>query len=147
MKKILLLFTLLFAFFTINAQSIFKPVTAGDILNKSKALKVGESVSTWFPRLSAGVIANQFTYEDKKLVQSAFSKVGLGISYVHYILVDGEPYNNFSVNGFVFLPVKEPESGLSLAATISALQYINLGFGYDFGLKRVFGLTGISYTF
>ena len=127
-----------------SAQGLFKPVPADLFTTNQKAL---ESSHAWIPRISAGVIANQFTYnvDTKKLDKSAFSKVGLGMSLASFIPVDGEPYNNYSLNAFVFFPVDD--TGLALAATISALEYISAGVGYDFGVKKVFLLTGITYTF
>ena len=129
---------------TASAQGLFKPVPADLFQTNQKAL---ESSHAWIPRISAGVIANQFVYnkETKHLDMSSFTKVGLGMSYAHFIPIDGLPYNNYSLNAFVFFPVEE--SGLALAATISALEYINAGIGYDFGVKKVFLLTGITYTF
>ena len=76
---------------------------------------------------------------------TSFSKVGLGISAAHFVPVNDVPYNNFSINGFVFFPTND--SGLSFVVSASALQYLSLGVGYDVKLKTIFGLTGIVYTF
>jgi hypothetical protein len=147
MKKVIAL--LFFAAFTASAfaQGLFKPVPKDLFVPDASSTKALVNTSVWLPRISAGVVANQFTYnkETKKLDMTAFSKVGLGLSYAHFVPVNDLPYNNFSVNGFVFFPTND--SGLSFVISASALQYISLGLGYDVKLKTVFGLTGIVYTF
>lgn len=144
MKKLIIILLFACTSTLVFPQGIFKPVPADLFQTNQKAL---ESSHAWIPRISAGVIANQFVYnkETKHLDMSSFTKVGLGMSYAHFIPIDGLPYNNYSLNAFVFFPVEE--SGLALAATISALEYINAGIGYDFGVNKVFLLTGITYTF
>ena len=146
MKKLIIILLFACTSVLVFPQGIFKPVPADLFSIGQKDVVLTHA---WIPRIAAGVIANQFTYnvETKNLDMSSFSKVGLGMSYAHYIPVDGLPYNNYSLNAFVFLPVVEPQSGLALAATVSALKYINVGIGYDFGVNKVFGLTGIQYTF
>jgi hypothetical protein len=147
MKKLIVI--LLFAVFTASAftQGLFRPLPDNLFKTNMAALNAPQNVSVWIPRLSAGVVANQFTYnkETKNLDMTSFSKVGLGISYAHYIPINDAPYNNFSVNGFLFFPTNE--SGLSLVVSVSALQYVSIGAGYDIKLKQVFALTGITYTF
>jgi hypothetical protein len=156
MKKILFVLSLLAIFAIGNAQrtrvGLFSPVPTNLFTYAESAdnglIKASNGTSVWIPRFTAGIVANQFTYNTatKNLDMSAFSKVGMGISYAHYVPVNDLPYNNFSLNGFVLFPVQD-ESGFSLALTVSALQYINIGAGYDFGFKKVFGLTGLVYTF
>ena len=144
MKKLIIILLFICTSSLVFSQGLLRPVQKDLFQTNQKAL---ESSHAWIPRISAGVIANQFTYntETKHLDMTSFSKVGLGMSYAHFIPVDDLPYNNYSLNGFVFFPTDG--SGLSLAATISALEYINTGFGYDFGVNKVFLLTGITYTF
>ena len=149
MKKTLLI--LIFAIIGIAsyAQSIWKPVPADLFKTYNKSLTVGQVQKTveWIPRISAGLIAVQWTLEDGIIQQSAFNKVGLGFSYARFIDNEGTPYNDLSVNGFVFFPTDGSSSALTIAATVSALKYIQVGLDYDFGLKKVGLLTGIAYTF
>jgi len=151
MKKLIVLLLLAGLFATASAQikrvSLFQPVPSNLFDQDNIGLKALKNGSVFIPRISAGVIANQFTYnkDTKQIDMTSFSKVGLGLSYAHFIPLNDEAYNNYSFNAFVFFPVDE--SGLSLALTVSALQYINIGLGYDLGNKQVFGLTGITYTF
>ena len=149
MRRLLLILTIVMLTIMVGAQGLFKPVPATLFKDKGITPKAGENYSAWLPRISAGIVANQFTYnkDTEEIEMSAFSKVGLGMSYAHYILIDDKPYNNYSFSGFVFFPTEEPMSSLSLVATISTLRYINLGMGYDFGIKKVFALTGVAYTF
>jgi hypothetical protein len=147
MKKLIAI--LFFAIFTASAfgQGIFKPVPDNLFKSHSPNYTAIQNASVWLPRFSAAVVANQFTYnkETKNLDMTSFSKVGLGISYSHFVPVNDLPYNNFSANAFVFFPTND--SGVSFALTVSALQYINVGAGYDVKLKTPFILTGIAYTF
>jgi hypothetical protein len=147
MKKLIAI--LFFAVITASVfgQSMFKPVPDNLFKSHSPNYTAIQNASVWLPRFSAAVVANQFTYnkETKNLDMTLFSKIGLGISYSHFIPVNDLPYNNFSLNGFVFFPTAE--SGVSFAVTASALQYVNIGAGYDVKLKVPFILTGISYTF
>ena len=147
MKKLIAI--LFFAVITAScfAQSIWQPVPSSLFKARSAPFGTVATPGTWLPRFSAAVVANQFTYnkETKNFDMSTFSKVGLGMSYAHFVPVNDLPYNNFSLNGFVFFPTND--SGVSFALTISALQYINLGAGFDVKLKTPFLLTGITYTF
>jgi len=150
MKKILLLITLFACTGILGySQGIFKPVPSDLFTSGTYYVKQAKNTHVWLPRLSAGVVANQFTYNKTtgNLDMSSFTKVGLGISYAHFVPGETEPYNDYSFNGFIFLPTKEPESGLALALTVSALKYINAGMGYDFGPNKFFLLTGLTYTF
>lgn len=144
MKKLIIILLFMCTSSLGFSQGLLKPVPADLFETNQKAI---ESSHMWISRISAGVIANQFTYnvDTKHLDMTSFSKVGLGMSYAHFIPVEGLPYNNYSLNGFIFFPTDG--SGLSLAATLSALEYISAGFGYDFGVNKVFLLTGITYTF
>lgn len=149
MKKLIVL--LLFVSLTLASysQGLFKPVPQDLFTSGDHALKATGASSVFIPRISAGLIANQFSYNSttKELDLSSFSKVGLGLSVAHFIPIDELPYNNYSINAFIFFPTQQPENGLSIALTISTLKYINIGAGYDFGVKRVFALTGVTYTF
>jgi hypothetical protein len=147
MKKLLIALSLLLTVTLCQAQSIWQPVPSTLFKAKSAPFGVVATPGTWIPRFSAAVVATQFTYnkETKNLDMSSFSKVGMGISYVHYVPVNDVPYNNFSLNGFVFFPTND--SGISVAVTVSALQYISAGIGYDVKLKSPFALTGLTYTF
>jgi hypothetical protein len=147
MKKLLIILTFLAVMPLLNAQGPFRPVPS-DLLTKqvNNGAKAIINPSTWLFRLSAGVMATQWNIENKQIVQSSFNKVGLGASYSHFIQTETGPYNNVSVNGFVFFPT-DGGSKLTIAATVSTLKYINVGLCYDFGTKKPGLLTGISYTF
>jgi hypothetical protein len=130
-----------------HAQSIFKPVPKTLFTeNKDMSIKASLSPSVWLWRFSAGVIATQWTVENKQVKQEAFNKTGMGLSYAHYIDQDGLPYNNVSVNGFLFFPV-DGSAKVTIAGTVSFLKYIQVGLDYDAGLNKLGVLTGISYTF
>jgi len=88
--------------------------------------------------------------ELKQVSSSSFTSLGLGLGYQHYINIDGVPYNNFGFNFLMLytaIPTETTKSGISLAGTVSALKFIDLGVGYDFDVKQIFGLMGIKYNF
>lgn len=106
----------------------------------------------WLFRPAVSISAMKLMY-DKELKQvssSSFTSLGIGAGYQHYINVDGLPYNNFGFNCLLLysaIPTETTKSGISLAGTVSALKFIDLGIGFDFDVKQVFGLMGIKYNF
>lgn len=155
MKKILLVFSLLLVFVMgASAQSpvkgFFAPVP-DDLFEKS-GLRDIENPHVWLIRPAVGLSAVSFTYnaEIKSFETSAFNKVMFGGGYQHFIEVNGEPYNNFSVNALVCFdanPNDITKTGVTVAATVSALNFVNVGIGRDFGAKKFLILTGITYSF
>ena len=146
MKKIIVVFVFLFVTIISQAQ-FFKPVPKD--LFKTEKLAAIENPSVWLFRPVVELTALQFTFA-KPVEVNSLSSLGTGISYQHFIEVDGEPYNNFGVNGLVLFSQNlggiEP-ARLSIAVTVSTLQFVNIGIGYNLGLKQAFVLTGITYNF
>jgi hypothetical protein len=141
-----------------SAQSkwdgFFKPVT-NETLQKVQGDKA--MPGTFLFRPSVTLVATEFRLgygEDGSfdgLNSSYLSKTGIGISYAHYIDSQGEPFNDYSINGMLMFPT-EGQTNLGVALTVSALRYINVGFGYDIikGVpfkQNIFFLTGVQYTF
>jgi hypothetical protein len=146
MKKVVLIGIFAILAISANAQGLFKPVPSNLFAQNLKGLNATQTTSMWIPRISAGIIADQWIVVDKKIQHSAFSKVGLGLSYAHFIQSEGLPYNDYSFNGFLFFPT-DGTTKPTLALTVSALKYIQVGIDYDFGVQKVGLLTGITYTF
>jgi hypothetical protein len=146
MKKIFLVACLLFISLGVFSQGFFKPVSK-DLF----ALKAGETTPTsvWLFRPSVELTAMQFTLTKPVQVESLTS-LGAGVSYQHFVEVDGLPYNNFGVNALLLFNQDiggvEPSS-LGVAITVNALQYVNVGAGYSFGVKKFCILTGIVIHF
>jgi len=151
MKKLLIaiiLFTLSIAGFGQVTKGFFQPVKTNPYFDQTRELTVDRTTGLWLLRMSAGATANLFTInkETKKIELSTFSKIGMGLSYAHYKDVDGLPYNDFSINGFLFVPTAG-EYTTSIAVTVSAFQYLQAGINYDAGLKQFGLLTGVKYSF
>lgn len=151
MKKLILVAALLVVTLTAFSQSLWKPVPK-DLFTAADRTFRGTSI--WLPRWTAGVSASQLNYNKvtKKMEPVSFSKIGIGFSWAHYIESDGLPYNNFSVNAFLFLPTLNTDNIISLAVTISALQYLQIGFDFEPGKWNsdyfpVSPLLGLKYTF
>jgi len=153
MKKLFVFCMVLFLAVAVNAQSPWKgfwtPVNKG--FQPTERLALGTSTWLFRPTVSVTALALNYNKELKQIETSPFSKAGLGLSYSHYkSMADGTLYNDFSVSGLVLLNTigeEDTPTAVNAAITISALQFINLGVGYDFGTRVVFGLLGVVYTF
>jgi hypothetical protein len=110
----------------------------------------GDKSFEWFFRPAATLTAVQFTY-DKELKQfnsSSFASAGVGIGYQHYVEYNGTLVNNYGFNALVMLDgAGYDEAGVAVAGTFNALQFVNIGAGYNFNSKQFFILTGAVYTF
>ena len=154
MKKLILLLLVIVSTFTIEAQSIWKPVPKDLFSAELSADRTVKGNSVLLPRWTAGISAEKLNYNKvtKKLEPESFSKIGIGFSLANYIDVNGEPYNNWSVNAFLFLPTLNTDNIISLAVTVSALQYLQIGFDFEPGKWNsdyfpVSPLLGLKYTF
>lgn len=152
LKTILLLAILLPMGLGANAQSkwdgFFKPVTM-ETLQKAQGQKALPGAFLFRP--TAALVATEYRLTDDGISSNYLSKTGVGISYAHYIESEGEPFNNYSINGLLMFPTAG-QTNLGMAVTVSALRYINLGLGYDFVKgtpfkQNLFFLTGVQYTF
>lgn len=150
MKKIY--FILIFAAFTLCANSqekftgFFRPVD-----NELFTARDGQRAPSpvWLFRPVVTVTAMQFNFEKPTTVTS-LSSLGTGISYSHFIEANNEPYCNYSFSLLALFGTEIADVSpleLSIAATVSAFQYINVGIGFNFANKNAFLLTGISYSF
>ena len=145
MKRLVVFLIALFFVTTINAQfkGFWQPVKQNPYFAKElTADKAWNGVI--LVRMSAGVVATATTYNfsEKVWTQSAFNAVGFGLSANHYNNNNGEPYNDWSVNAFLFA-----NETLSIAVTGSAWQYFQAGVIYTPKNKSVGFLTGLKYSF
>lgn len=163
MKRLVLIGILFLMTIVVLGQSkwdgFFRPVTTGNTPAFREATrrvldegyKAMGQTSVWLFRPTVGLSAIQFTWsKEAKAFQSvSFSSVGMGIGYQHYTDVNNSPYNNFGFNALVLLnqSTSEDPASISLAGTVSALEFVNLGAGYDVGRKVFFLLTAVNYSF
>lgn len=109
--------------------------------------------SAWKFRPQFTLTAMKFvrTKEDDKVFDvSSFTSGGAGVGYQWYVNNNGSAYNIFGASALILLdatPTKTTGAGVSIAGAINALEYINVGIGYDFREKDVFLMAGINYTF
>lgn len=109
--------------------------------------------SAWLFRPSFTLTAMKFvpTKEEGKVFDvSSFTSGGVGVGYQRYVNNNGSPYNIFGASAMILLdatPTKTTGAGISIAGAVNALEYINVGLGYDFREKTVFLMAGINYTF
>ena len=152
MKKLIsTIAILLFAVNVFGQGGFFRPVDKAmfemDITDRD--ITSDYVPSKWLVRPIVTISALQYMLSKPVTVQG-FSSVGTGISYSHFILANGEPYQNFSINALVLFansttsmePVK-----LSFAGTVTLWEYMNFGAGYSLEHKKFFILTAISYNF
>lgn len=151
MKRFLILCTLLFLSIGMFAQGPFTGFfKSSKTLGGDYARRADGSEREWFFRPAAQITAVQFTYDkDLKQFESAtFSSAGIGISYQHYTDVGETLVNNFGFNAMVIFDASQSsQGGVGLAATINALQFVNVGAGYNLTDKQFFLLTGAIWTF
>jgi len=147
MKKLFIFSFILLLAMSAGAQSFegfFKPVPK-DVVATSKAM----GTNAWLFRPVVALTAMQFNLTNPIQVE-AFSSLGTGLSLVRFTEQNGEPYAQFGVNALILFsenPGGVEVTKVSLAATITALQYVNVGAGYTFADKRFFILTGVTINF
>jgi len=131
-------------FFRPLEQSIFEREVTTD-----GELKVDETTSFWLFRPVVTLSAMSFILE-KPVKVATLSSLGTGISYSHFINSNGAPYMNYAFNFLVLFGTEIADVSpleLSLAATVSAFQYVNVGIGYNFYDSKAFILTGVQFNF
>lgn len=154
LPKLLIIGLLLSGISTISVAQghnrLFAPVE-NDFLLKMKANGTAVSNNTaWLPRIAAGMSAAQMYYdkESKNWTTSSLNAVCFGYGFQHFIQANDKPYNDYGFNILVLLDIKPTETtytAFSTAATVSALEYLNFGGGYNFTLKKPFLLTTITF--
>ena len=133
-------------------KGFFRPVEASDIVT----VGTKSPNSAWKIRPTATLVATSYTLKFDEAGQfvgfnpSYLSSTGMGLSYAHYIISNGVPYNNYSINALLLLPTIAGQ-GMSIAGTVSAFEFLNLGVGYQLNSgafkEKLFFLTGVSITF
>jgi len=141
--------SLLVATLPISAQfqGFFKPA---DQVLKFDRERADYAPSSWLARPTVGVSALAVYYNGERFETTGFNKIGAGVGWQHFIDNNGEPYNNYGFNFLLLFDVVPTEvTGLNLTpvVTVSALNFVNLGVAYDFGLKKPMLLTGLTYKF
>ena len=150
LRKVVTILFAVMAFGTLSAQGpldgFFKP-KAGVPVELLKA--EGDQSMDWYIRPSAGITAVQFDWDKEQKVfnTSTFSAAGIGLGLQHYVERNGVLVNNYGVNALLMLDASGSQGGMAVAGTLNALQFVNVGCGYNFTGKRFFILTGAVYNF
>jgi hypothetical protein len=160
-KRIVILLAFLLTAFAVNAQSawsgFFKPVNSNifgqprKVYNKSLGnLKLSDTTiilpSAWKFRPAVNLSGVTITYNKTTAkVESVPMSLGggLGITYNYYINDNGVPYSPFGAGASVFF---DP-TGVCAIGTVTALQYLNFGGGYNFTTKHGLFIIGVQYSF
>lgn len=153
MKKLYLLLLILGLSLPLMAQQpvgFFQPVPKNLFQVSGDRARANQSI--WLLRPTIEITAMQLTWnkEQKNFDISSLQSAGPGISYAHYISVNDEPYNNFSVNALLLFGLKPGETiqtTISTAVTLSAFEFVNLGVGRNFTTNKNFILTGVTLKF
>jgi hypothetical protein len=148
MKKLFLLLLVLLPL-SLVAQSRFDGFFDKKSGSSYQLKADGDKSFEWFFRPAATLTAVQFTYnkETKTFNSSTFSSAGVGLGYQHYVENNGVLVNNYGFNALVMLDASQIDAGIAVAGTINALQFVNIGAGYNFTGKQFFILTGAVYNF
>ena len=156
-KPVVLIFALMLSGITLTSfaqpvNKFFRPVDK-DLLVKMKAN--GAAVTdnhAWLIRPAVGVSAVQLYYDKTTKLWNATSlnAVGFGIGYQHFVQANDAPYNDYGFNALILLdaiPTEVSQTAISIAGTVSALQYVNMGAGYNLTLKKPFLLATVTFNF
>lgn len=151
MKKISMILILVALTATVFSQTkpfagFFRPV---DKQMFCSPLDTRAVTSAWLFRPIITVSAMQFFIE-KPVQVTTLSSLGTGLSLAHFIEQNSEPYMNYAFNFLVLFGTEVEDVSplkLSLAATVTAFQYINVGLGYSFYDSKAFILTGVTFNF
>ena len=105
----------------------------------------------WLFRPTVTLTAMQFI-PDKELgmIVKSLQSMGLGVSYNHYRIREGELYSDYGINAlllFDYDPLGEMAANIQIAVAVTAFQLVNVGIGYSPKLKKPFIITGITYAF
>jgi hypothetical protein len=159
MKKIIILCLFVLGSVTVLAQNpfkgFFKPVEK-DLFTNPDIMKyrgiIDPTQGVWLFKFNAEITAVQLEYvkTDKKWVSSPLSSAGPGIGYRHYIQYNGEPYCNFGVNALLLVGYNWTEistANLTAAGTITFMDFVNVGGGYNFTNKAPIILMGAIVKF
>jgi hypothetical protein len=161
-KRIVILFAfLLFAFSAIQAQSawkgFFKPVNSSIFDQPHQMMiKIGSNLklvdttivmpSAWKVRPAVNLSGVELSYNKSTAKIESVARSfggGIGITYNYYINDNGVPYSPFGAGASVFF---DP-TGVCTIGTITALQYLNFGGGFNWTTKHGLFLIGVLYSF
>jgi len=138
-------------FFKNVPSELFVPEVTVPQLAGEEATVLTPDVWLFRPAVELSAVQLVWNKESKKFDTGSFTSAGVGLSYQHYISNNGEPYNNFGVNAlllFDITPTETAEStGIGVALTATAYQYISLGAGYNITNKTPMIIFGVSYNF
>lgn len=161
MKKLLLILAVACLTLTVTAQptarGFFQPVTTEQLqfTPGDKALSGTVLIRPEFT-IAGNVLKPVFIDGKFVSLESSFAtRVGMGVSYSLYKLVEGQPYNVYSFAAQLSLATMEkPNAGILLTASAFDLYGLSpsLGFGYDFVKDSPFRqnwflMWGVSHTF
>jgi hypothetical protein len=142
-KRLLIVLSFLFIGIGLSAQSFFKPVPK-DLFTIETADRTIKGTSVWLPRPAINLTAIQWNYDKvtKSFNATAFTSIGLGVGYQHFIDTPNGPFNNFGFNAMMLLG-----ENISGALTFSGLGILNLGVTYNLTIKQFGLLTGVQLKF
>ena len=151
MKRLLFLLITLFLSLGVFAQGPFTGFFKPSSTLKSTTTLRAEGDTDWGFHFRPAAELNAFRFDYDKdagqFVSSSFAGFGIGVSVQHYVeKADGTLVNNYGLNALVMFDTSQNQ-GIGLAATINALQFVNVGAGYDLTNKNFFLLTGAVWTF
>ena len=155
MKKLLIITTLVIFSVTVSAQGFFTPVTAEQLGIGTKALSGTFLIR---PEFSIGGTITKPVFIDGKFsnFESTFgTRVGIGVSYSLYKLVNEQPYNVYSFAAQLSLAtIERPNAGILFTASAFDLYGLSpsVGLGYDFVKdlpfkQNYFFMLGVNHTF
>ena len=150
MKKLILLFLLMLPLTGIaqsNLRAFWRPVRHDLFpveVTTDRDITADQRASLWLPRPAFTITAIKWYYNKElgKFESSNFNSVGVGFGYQHFVATGDGPYNNYGANLLLMLG-----ENICAGLTISGFEILNIGVDYNFTLKRVEYLTGVTLKF
>ena len=152
MKKLILLLCLVAFMTTVQAQNLFsdffKPAVSKGLLKSEEGLKaIGKPVLLVRPAFTMNALKiMKSDIPGQSLDVQSFQSGGIGMSLVFY---NGD-VTNFSIDALALTPLDlsgQTKFTVSPALALKGWNIISAGLGYDTGVKRVFGLINVTYSF
>ena len=153
MKKLIIVLSLISFGIVATGQSFLRNVSSD--MFKDGTLTRGKN-SVILPRPVVHANGIQMYFDGSKRLVSA---IGMGISMAHFVPKEtGEPYQDFAITAMLLLggdvlaqtlsDGSEPDkTEFSFQLSVTGWEYLSVGYGYNFTLKKGFIGIGMSYSF
>lgn len=131
-------------FFDVNQNPLVVKSQGNDLIK----FRADSSYNIHLVRFNAGLGGVQILYNKatKEFKAEPFAKVGVGLTYSFYSVSNGEAFNYLSLNGFLFLPMTDLNTTMSVAVTVSAFKLFGTNLSPSLGVNFEPSLINSDYV-